>query len=177
MTGTLEHFLYICIILFFLFQNKWPEVQLGSLCFCFSLYLEIQNKTTRTNIISLKVFVFRFSVNIRHAFIKKKQIKQYSETFKSTLSVNSRFICNMSFLLLCINIIYTCIYFIKHILFQRLQQFINNYNSYGGPKPMSPYATSTYDAIWAVAWTLRDVLDQYDRYIFSICMSLGWSWW
>ncbi|KAK3582846.1 hypothetical protein CHS0354_039993 [Potamilus streckersoni] len=39
-----------------------------------------------------------------------------------------------------------------------LRDFLLDYEKYNGTKPMSPYATSTYDTVWTIALTLRKAL-------------------
>lgn len=37
---------------------------------------------------------------------------------------------------------------------------MEDYDRWKGVRPLSPYATSTYDTIWTVALTLRKAMDQ-----------------
>ncbi|WAQ99650.1 GABR2-like protein, partial [Mya arenaria] len=48
-----------------------------------------------------------------------------------------------------------------------LRQFLGDYDKEGGPRPLSPYATSTYDAVWTVALTLQAAWKEQNRTVLE----------
>ena len=51
------------------------------------------------------------------------------------------------------------------IIFQSLREFFQGYNRHNGTKPLSPYATSTYDTVWTIALTLRKSMENWRQNI------------
>ena len=47
--------------------------------------------------------------------------------------------------------------------FQSMREFLHDYDNKKGPRPLSPYATTTYDSMWAIALTLKGSLEYWQN--------------
>ncbi|KAL4230676.1 hypothetical protein ACF0H5_011052 [Mactra antiquata] len=43
-----------------------------------------------------------------------------------------------------------------------VRQFLKDYDFKKGPRPMSPYATSSYDTVWTIALTLKEAVERWE---------------
>ena len=44
-----------------------------------------------------------------------------------------------------------------------MREFLHDYDDKKGPRPLSPYATTTYDSMWAIALTLKGSLEYWQN--------------